>query len=232
MKNQVAVIGLGRFGVSATRTLYNLGHDVLAIDRDEDRVQGMMGQTTYAVSAECTNESALRELGVQDYDVVIVAIGSDIVSSVMTSVLLKTMGVPYVVARGQNELHRDTLKRVGVDRVIEAETEMGSRLAHSLFNPNIEEYLEVTHNFGVSRLRIPDKFVGTSLRELGFSSPRDKYGLSALALCRGRDVTLNPDSDERLSAGDLLIIAGQDEHLEKLDSVGGVESGGEVNGVS
>jgi len=95
-KKQVAVIGLGRFGVSTTRTLYNLGHDVLAIDRDEDRVQAVLGRVTYAIGADCTNENALRDLAVPDYDAAIVAIGTDIVSSVMASVLLKTMGVKLV----------------------------------------------------------------------------------------------------------------------------------------
>ena len=102
---QVAVIGLGRFGISTTQTLYNLGHDVLAIDREEDRVQSIVGQSTYAIAAECTNENALRDLSIQDYDAAVVAIGTDIVSSVMASVLLKTLGVPTVVARAKDTLH-------------------------------------------------------------------------------------------------------------------------------
>ena len=91
-KKQVAVIGLGRFGISTTRTLYNLGHDVLAIDRDEEKVQSIVGQATYAITAECTSEESLRDLGIREYDAAIVAIGSDLISSVMASVLLKTLG--------------------------------------------------------------------------------------------------------------------------------------------
>ena len=105
MKKQVAVIGLGRFGSSVTRALYNLGHDVLAIDTDESRVQEIMGQATYALSGDASSEAVLRELGIPDYDAAVVAIGSNIVSSIMASVLLKTMGVPYVVSRAHNELH-------------------------------------------------------------------------------------------------------------------------------
>ena len=219
MKKQIAVLGLGRFGSSIARTLYNLGHDVLAIDKDENRIQPMMGMTTYALTGDCTNEAVLRELGIPDYDAAVVAIGSDVVSSIMASVLLKTMDVPYVVSRAHNELHGNTLTRIGVDKVVHAESEMGNRLAHSLFNPNVEEYLEITPNFGISKLSLPERFVGMSLKELGFSSPRNKYGLVVLAIQRGREVTLNPDSDDRLRAGDWLVLAGRDELLDRLDGL-------------
>ena len=217
MKKQIAVLGLGRFGASVARSLYNLGHDVLAIDKDELRVQTIMGTSTYALTGDCTNDAVLKELGIPDYDAAVVAIGSDVVSSIMTSVLLKTMGVPYVVARAHNELHGNTLDRIGVDKVMHAEEEMGNRLAHNMFNPNVEEYLEITSTFGISKLRIPERFVGMSLKELGFSSPRDKYGLAVLALRRGRDVTLNPDTDDRLRGGDWLVLAGRDELVDQLD---------------
>jgi trk system potassium uptake protein TrkA len=211
------VIGLGRFGSSVANSLYNLGHDVLAMDRDEVKVQSMMGKATHALAGDATNEQVFRELGIPDYDVAIVAIGADIVSSVMASVLLKTMGVPYIVARAHDELHGNTLERVGVDRVVHAESEMGVRLAHTLFNPNVQEYLELTPNFGISKVRIPNRFVDMSLKELGFSSPRDKYGLAVLAIRRGKDITLNPDGDERLRSGDWLVLAGRDELIDNLD---------------
>ena len=147
MKRQVVVIGLGRFGTSVVRSLYNLGHDVLAIDNDETRVQSIMGQATHALTADATNETVLRDLGIQDYNAAVVAIGSNIVPSIMASVLLKTMGVPYVVSRAYNELHGNTLERIGVDKVVHAESEMGVRLAHNLFNPNVQAYLEVTPNY-------------------------------------------------------------------------------------
>ena len=219
MKKQVAVIGLGRFGSSIAKSLYNLGHDVLAIDKDPSRVQSIMGQATHAIAGDATDELVLRELGIHDYDVATVSIGTDIVASIMASVLLKTMGVPFVVSRARNDLHGNTLERVGVDRVIHAESEMGVRLAHSLFNPNVQEYLELTPNFGISKVLVPKRFVNISLKELGFSSPRDKYGLAVLAIRRGKDITLNPDTDDRLQANDWLVLAGRDELLDKLELV-------------
>jgi trk system potassium uptake protein TrkA len=217
-KKQVVVIGLGRFGSGVARSLYNLGHDVLAMDVNDERVQSMMGQVTYPVSGNATNETVLKELGVPDYDAAVVAVGSDIPGSVMACVLLKTMDIPYIVARATNELHGITLERIGVDKVIHPESEMGVRLAHNLFNPNLQEYLEMAPNFGLSRMKVPPQFVDKSLKELGFSSPRDKYGLAVLAIRRGKDVTLNPDIDDRLRSGDMLILAGRDELLERLPS--------------
>ena len=217
VRKQVVVVGLGRFGSSVARALYNLGHDVLAMDVDADKVQSMMGQVTHPVAGDATNEIVLRELGIPDYDAAVVAVGSDIVSSVMTCVLLKTMEVPFMVARAQNETHANALERLGVDKVIHAESESGVRLAHNMFNPNVQEYMELAPNFGISRLRIPEGMVDKSLRELGFSGPRDKYGLAVLAIKRGKDITLNPDSDERLNKGDLLVLAGRDEIFEKLE---------------
>ena len=125
MKKQVLVIGLGRFGSSVVRSLYNTGNDVLAIDIEGSRVAEIMNQATHALTADATNETVLKDLGVQDYDAAIVAIGSNIVPSIMASVLLKTMGVPYIVARASNELHGNTLERIGVDKIIHAENEMG-----------------------------------------------------------------------------------------------------------
>ncbi|MDP6072634.1 MAG: TrkA family potassium uptake protein [SAR202 cluster bacterium] len=219
MKRQIAVMGLGRFGSSVATSLYNLGHDVLAIDKDETRVQGIMGQATHALTGDCTNDAVLKELGISDYHAAVVAIGSDVVSSIMASVLLKTMGVPYVVSRAHNELHGNTLERIGVDKVVYAEEEMGNRLAHSMFNPNVEEYLEITPNFGISKLKIPPQFVNMSLKELGFSSPRNKYGLVVLAIRRGKDITLNPDTDDRLRADDWLVLAGRDDMLDRLEAI-------------
>ena len=143
-------------------------------------------------------------------------VGSDIVASVMACVLLKTLSIPYIVARAHNELHGNTLERIGVDKIIHAESEMGVRLAHNLFNPNLQEYLELAPNFGLSRMKAPEDFADKTLKELGFSNPRDKYGLAVLAIKRGRDITLNPDNDDRLKAGDLLVLAGRDEFLERL----------------
>ncbi len=217
MKKQVVVVGLGRFGSNVARGLFQNGHDVLALDINEKLVQEIMGDVTYAVKGDATDEAVLRELAVPNFDAGVVAIGSDLQANIMVTVLLKTLGLPYVAARAQNPLHGNTLERIGADKVIHPEEEMGVNVAHSLFNPDVQEYMELTADFGISRVKIPARFANMSLKESGFAGARDKYGLAVLAIKRGKDVTINPDSDDKLLAGDILVVAGRDELLERLE---------------
>ncbi|MBM3959420.1 MAG: TrkA family potassium uptake protein [SAR202 cluster bacterium] len=216
MKKQVTVVGLGRFGSRIARTLYQLGHDVMAIDQDEARVQQMMGEVTYAVRGDATNEAVLRELGVHNFDVAIVAIGTNVQASIMVSVLLKTMGIPYIVSRANNELHGNTLERIGCNKVVYPEMEMGVRLAHGLFNPNVQEHMEITPSFGISRIAVPDKYTGMALAEAGLAGKGDRNGLLVVALKRGDEVTLSPDPDEKLLVGDILVVVGWDNLVSKI----------------
>ena len=217
MRNQVIVIGLGRFGSSITSTLYNLGHDVLAVDLDVTRVQNIVGQSTHSISGDATNEQLLREIGIQEYTVAIVAIGANIVASIMTTVLLKTMGVPYIVARATNPLHANTLNRLGVDRVVQTESEMGSRIAHSLFSPDVQDNNELSSEIGKSNNLEPNQFQDRQLKDIGFSESKDGSGISVLSIRRGSKITIMPDIDTQLKEGDTLILAGKDEDINQLN---------------
>ena len=217
-KRQVAVVGLGRLGSGVARTLYQLGHDVMAIDKSEARVQPLMGQVTYPVAGDATSESVLAELGVDNMDIAVVAIGADVQANIMVSVLLKTIGLPYIVARAHDELHGATLERIGCNKVVHPEAEMGARLAHNIFNPDAEEYMELKESYGISRIRVPDRFVNMTLAETGFALARDKYGVAVVALKRGDVITLSPASDEGLLPGDILIVAGQAELVARISS--------------
>ena len=213
-KSNVAVIGLGRFGSSIARSLYNIGHDVLAIDLDESKVHDIMGQVTHSVAGDGTNEGVLRELGVEAYDAAVVAIGSDIVASVMACVILQTIGISNVVARANNETHGNALHKLGVNRIVHTEKEMGNRVAHSLFTPEVEQYVGLTPDFGVNVIRVPREGVEKPLKEIGFSGPRGKQS-AVLALKRGKDVFLSPDTDDHLKSGDVIVVAGKDDHLSE-----------------
>ncbi len=223
------VIGLGRFGTSVAHTLFQMGYDVLAIDTDEKAVQANLGSVTYSVQGDATNEAILRELGAANFDAAIVAVGSDMQASLMTSVLLATLGVPLIVARAENQLHGDTLLRIGVHKIIYPEHEMGEFLAHSLFNRDILEYMDLTPDFGLSKLRIADSLENFSLRMAGLGGgARDKYGMAVIAIRRGKDVTLAPDEDEVLRKGDILVVAARNEQLDRWyslnpDSTNGAE---------
>tara|TARA_B100001146_G_scaffold138457_1_gene121419 strand:+ start:635 stop:1294 length:660 start_codon:yes stop_codon:yes gene_type:complete len=217
MKKQVAVIGIGRFGRSVASALYNLGHDVLAIDRKEERVQDMLGKVTYPVSGDATNELTLKELGVPSYDAAIVAIGSDTVSSLMTSVLLRSLkNNMYIVARAQDELQSNALKLVGVNKTVLAEHEMGEQIAHNLFNPNVQEYMSMNSKYGISKILVPEHIQGKSLKDLNIGTSRDKYNLTALGIVRSKNIILNPDVNEVIKKDDILLIAGNNELIDKL----------------
>ena len=217
MKKQVAVIGIGRFGISVASALYNLGHDVLAIDRKEERVQDMLGKVTYPVSGDATNELTLKELGVPSYDAAIVAIGSDTVSSLMTSVLLRSLKEDmYIVARAQDELQSNALRLVGVNKTVLAEHEMGEQIAHNLFNPNVQEYMSMNSTYGISKILVPKHIQGKSLKDLSIGTSRDKYNLTALGIVRSKNIILNPDVNEIIKKDDILLIAGNNELIDKL----------------
>lgn len=215
-RKQVVVVGLGRFGSNVARTLYQRGHDVLAIDTEEQLVQEVMGQVTYTVRGDATNEIVLRELGIASFDAAVVAIGSNIQSSIMGTVLLKSIGVPYIVARARNQLHGQTLERVGANHVVFPEQETGVRTARSLFNPDVLEYMDLGAEFGVSKIKALDTFHGLTLKEAGMAGSRDKYGVSVLAVRRGKEVIILPSEEERLQSDDQLIIVGRDELIDKL----------------
>jgi trk system potassium uptake protein TrkA len=221
MAKSVMVIGLGRFGTSVAHTLFQLGYDVLGIDTEEKVVQANLGQITYSVQGDATNETTLKELGVSNFDAAIVAVGSDMQSSLMTSVLLATLDVPLIVARAENQLHGNTLQRIGVHKIIYPEQEMGEFLAHSLFNPDVLEYMDLTPDFGISKIRVTESLANQSLKDAGLGGgARDKYGVAVIAIKRGKDVTLAPDADDMLRKGDIVVVAAKDDQLEKLHSSG------------
>ena len=217
MAHQIAVVGMGRFGITLARELYRIGHDVLTVDRDEALTQQMMGQVTYSVTGDSTSMEFLEEVGIRNFDTAAVAIGTDIQSSVLTTVLLKrTFEVPQVVARATNELHGKTLEAVGADRVVYPEQETGLRTAHSLFQREVLEYMELTSEFGFSKVHVPAVMVGSTLEEAGLSTVRDKYGAAVVAIRRGRQPILMPSKDEPLRDGDQLIVAGPEHTLERF----------------
>ena len=215
MKKQVAIIGLGRFGVSLANTLYGMGHDVLAIDTDERTVQNASSQATHAVQADGTNEAILQELGIANFDVAVVAMGSDIQNSVLSTILLKKMGVRYVIARANNELHGSILDRIGADRVVYPEREMGIMTAHSLTLTSVTDYISVAATYGVAKLAAPQPFIGKSLSELGLGR-EGRRGVAVLLIQREKEIIVTPDRAEMVKPSDVFVVAGNDDALEKL----------------
>jgi trk system potassium uptake protein TrkA len=215
MKKQIIVIGLGRFGRSVARTLHNLGHDVLAIDTDEKIVQNMANDLTHTIQADGTNETLLRELGIGNFDIAIVAVGSSVENSVLSTILIKKLGVPQVIARADNLLHGSILEKIGADKVVYPEQEMGERVAHVVTLTDVSYYMPLVHDYGVARMSAPSYLIGGRLAELGFG-PKGKWEIAVLLIQREKEIIVTPSQQETIKEGDTLIVAGNNDRLEKL----------------
>ena len=212
MKSSVLVVGLGRFGTAAALELMALGHEVLALDRDEAAVNEVAPEVTHAAQLDATDEGALRSVGAGEFEYAIVAISSATDASIFATMALKNLGVAQVIAKAASKLHGAILERIGADRVVYAEAEMGARVAHSLSIPGIVEYLDVAPRFGIIKIRPPKGWVGRTIKDLDLGPLQ----LSPVALRRGDEVTVNPHRDVVLAATDELILLGRDQHLEKI----------------
>jgi trk system potassium uptake protein len=220
-RRQVAVLGLGRFGQAAAVELTRLGHEVLAVDLGERAVQEVADHVTHAAQADITDADALRELGIGEMDVVIVAVSSRLEVSILCTVQVKQrgvvqvkqLGVPRVIAKAASALHGSILERVGADRVVYPERETGMRLAHSFAAAGVRDYLDVAPGYGIARVPVSAAQAGKSLGE---SDLRRTTGVTVIALHRRGSVTLHPSAAEVLRPGDELIVAGLDDDLERL----------------
>ncbi len=215
-QKQIVVSGLGSFGAAVASRIYQMGHEVMAIDIDEAKVQKMVGEVSYQVTGDSTDPKVLQDLGIQEFDIGIVAIGANIEASIMTAVLFKSMKLKKVVARSHNELHGNTLKLIGCSKVVHPEADSGVRLAHRIFNPLVDDYLEITESYGISRINLPERLIGLRLKEVGFTGLRDKYGVSVVAIKRGSNSLLTPASDEKLEKSDTLFLSGPDTLIQQI----------------
>jgi trk system potassium uptake protein len=213
MAEEVLVIGLGRFGSSLARELERLGHQVMAVDRDEQAVNEASSYVTHALQLDASDEAALKAAGAADFRTAIVAISSDAEPSIFATMVLKRLGVDVVIAKAGSKLHGEILSRIGADRVVLPEHETGLRLAHSFNVPNVIDYLDVAPQFGLEKIRPLDEWIGRSLGELDL---KGRFDLTPIALRRGRQVIVNPSRDERVGAEDELILIGRDDKLEGL----------------
>ncbi|ADG82722.1 TrkA-N domain-containing protein [Thermincola ferriacetica] len=211
---QFAVIGLGRFGSSVAKTLYNMGHDVLAIDSDEERIEEMVDSVTHCVQADALDEDALKALGIRNFEVVIVAIGKDIQASILVTVMLKEMGVKCVVVKAQNDLHGKVLAKIGADKIVYPERDMGAKVAHSLVSSNVLDHIELSPVHSILEVVAPDFLVGKSLRQ---SELRARYEVTIMAIKRDGDILVAPQPDEVIRENDILVAIGKNEKLRRLE---------------
>lgn len=199
------VIGLGRFGFQAAKRLCQQGCEVLAIDTSSELVQQLSDDVTQAVVGDARDKEVLRALGAKDFDCGIVAIGDSLADSVLATMNLKELNVPYIVCKAHDETHRQVLKKLGADRVVIPEQENADRLAKSLSSPNVLDYIELSEDYGIIEVPAPAVWQDKSLIELNV---RAKLGVNILAVKREGHITVSPTADFRISQGDALVVLG------------------------
>ncbi|HWL23727.1 potassium channel family protein [Peribacillus asahii] len=214
---QYAVIGLGRFGTSIARRLYEAGQEVLGIDANEEKVEDAELFVTHAVVADTTETKALRAIGISNFDCVIVAIGNDMQSSILTVSLLKELGVKKVIAKALGKRHGQVLEKVGADWIIYPERDMGERVANQLLSPNMLNYIELSKEHSIEEIMIPSKMAEKSLRDLDI---RAQYNVSVIAIVREGDIIISPSPDRIIHKEDLLVMIGKREDIAKFANIG------------
>ena len=209
-----AVIGLGRFGTAVAKVLSELGNEVLAIDKDPEAIKEAATFSTYAIEADVMDESVLRDIGLRNMDAVVVSIGEDLQASIMATLISKEIGVKRVIAKAQTELHGKVLKKIGADKIIFPERDMGSRVAHNLTSRNILDYIELSTEFSILEVKALKSWSGKSLKDLRL---RNKYGVNVIAIKRGKDINISPRSEDSIKDEDIVIIIGSATDVKKIE---------------
>jgi len=215
MKSYV-VVGLGRFGTEAAKRLCELGCEVLVIDRNSELVQQISGDVTQAVVGDARDKEVLKALGVEEFECAIVAIGNSLGDSVLATLNLKELGVPYVVSKAYDETHRQVLQKLGANKVVIPEQEQANRLARNLSSPNVLDYIELSDEFGIIEVPAPTSWIGKSLKDLNV---RAKLGVNIIAVKQGKHINVSPGAAYEIVPGDVMVILGDTDALTAVQKL-------------
>ncbi len=214
--NSYLVLGLGRFGKAFAKTLSELGHDVLGVDRNPQVVQDLSEELAHVITSEISSEEFLKSIGVSNFDAAVVAIGNDLQSSILTTALLKELGAKYIISKAQNDLHAKVLMTVGANRVIFPERDMGIRVANNLASHNIIDSIQLSGDHSIMETSIPDKWVGKTINELAI---RARYNVNILAVRKGDTLDISPGADYVFKEDDIVSIMGKNKDLKDLQYI-------------
>ncbi len=210
-----AVIGLGRFGTSLARRLSSLGNEVLAIDNDMEHVQFISDYVTQAVATDALDESALKSLGITEFDCVLVTISENVEASILITSMLKELGVKYVVSKAVTDLHAKVLRQVGADKVVFPDKDMAEKLAQNLTASSILDYIDLSDKYSIVEVETPKTWFGKSLKQLNV---RAVYGVNIVAL-KNRytdSINVSPHPDYIFAENDILVVIGSNDDINKL----------------
>lgn len=208
------VMGCGRFGESCAKTLMELDNEVLVIDEDYDKIKNISNDVTTAIQCDIMDEMAMKEIGLSNFDVAIISIGSSLTAAIMGTMLAKEAGVKYILAKAPSLREGSILKKVGADKIIYPERDMAKRVAHNLTSKNILDFFQISPKYSMVEQKIHDDWVNLDLKELKI---RKRYGVTVVAVERGGDIIVSPSSDLQLMEGDILVIIGSNEQINKIE---------------
>lgn len=211
-KKTFAVIGLGRFGQSVVEELVKFDYDVLIIDKDADRLKKMAKLSSHAMTLDTTDENALREVGISAVDHVVVAIGNNIQDSILTTMILKELGVPKVTVKVQNSYHEKVVLKIGADEVVQPERLTGKRIAHRLMENNLLEYYDLSENHSFIVVSAVEKVWGSTVVNLDL---RSKHNINLVAIKRDEDIII-PMPSTTFEKGDQLLLVGSNKDLHRF----------------
>jgi trk system potassium uptake protein TrkA len=208
-----AVIGLGTFGGHVVRALFKQGHEVIAIDRESERVQDLREECSQPIVADCTDKPTLHALGLDSADAVVLSLGQRMDASILVTLYLKEMGVRRIVAKAISADHGRILELIGATEIIHPERDTALRVARALEARSIVDYLPLGKGFSLAEVTAPESFVGRTLADIAV---RRRYQVSIVAVKNGDDVELVPGGDYVVATGDVLVLVGRDEDVERL----------------
>jgi len=228
---QFAVIGLGRFGKSVARSLAEKGQEVIAIDKSEELVHDMMDLVSKAVCLDATDEKAMRSVGIQNVDVAICGMGTDVESSVLVTLLLKELGIQTIVCKAVSEPHKNALLKIGASKVVLPERDMGARIANTLISMDdkVLEHIELPGDASIIELIPPKEYIGKALREIDI---RSKHKVNIIAIKKKEinpetgevtgsgEINITPLADDVIGENDVLVIFGENEKIQGLKGAG------------
>lgn len=217
MKKLFAVFGLGRFGSTLVKEFYEMGIEVLAVDKDEQRVSEYMQFATHAVCADAIDETVLQRLGVRNVDLAFVSFGDDMQSSILTSLLLKEIGVRKVWAKAQDDNHSKVLEKIGVDRIIHPERDVAKRIAHHIVTDKMIDFIELSKDYSIGEIMATNKVDHRTLEELNI---RANYGCTIVGIQRDGKFIVSPSATEEIYKDDVLIVIGSNKDIERFEKEG------------
>lgn len=210
---QYVVIGMGQFGQNLALELIRMGHEVLGVDINENNLVPVQDSITHVLVADATSEEAIEALGIENFDCAVITIGNNMEDSVLAALNCKELGINAVWAKAASKMHAKVLKKIGVDRVIIPEMEMGMRTAHLLDSKNILDYISLSKEFQLLEVVASDEWINKTLCELNF---REKYGVTVVAARNKENLDISPNANYKICPGDVLILVGRTEDINKL----------------